>query len=79
MQMQDLIPARITEEGIQIMEEFLCAWSYRGPAKDGEDIIMTGDDHRDMGSQVKELRSCLEEFRPRIEKNQWLQSVLASF
>jgi DNA mismatch repair protein MSH2 len=78
-QMKDLIPAGVAEEGIQIMEEFLCAWSYRGPAKDGEDIIMTGDDNQDAGSQVKELRSCLEEFRPRIEKNQWLRSVLTLF
>ena len=62
------------------MEEFLRAWSSRSPDKDGDDIIMVGDDDdQNSESQVMELRSCLQEFRPRIEKNQWLQSVLTSF
>lgn len=61
------------------MEEFLRTWSSRGPIRDGDDIIMVGDDSQDSESQIMELRSCLEEFRPRIEKNQWLRSVLTSF
>lgn len=73
------VPSEVTEEGIQIIEEFLSAWSSRGPVTDGEDIIMAGDDDQNSESQVRELRSCLEEFRPRIEKNQWLQSILVSF
>jgi DNA mismatch repair protein MSH2 len=78
-QMEAEIPAEVTEEGIEIMEEFLRTWSSRGPVKDGEDIVMTSDDAQDSESRVGELRSCLEKFRPRIEKNLWLQSVLTSF
>lgn len=67
-------------EGIQIMEEFLWTWASQGSMKDGEDIIMAEDDGDDVSrSQVRELRDCLEDFRPRIENNQWLQSILTSF
>jgi len=78
-QTEDEISAEVTEEGIQIMEGFLRAWSSRGPINDGEDVVMVGEDDQDAEFQVKELRSCLEDFRPQIEKNQWLRSVLTSF
>jgi DNA mismatch repair protein MSH2 len=30
-------------------------------------------------AQLAELRQCVEEFRPRIEQNAWVQSLLTSF
>jgi len=78
-QIEDDLPAEVIEEGIQIMRGFFRAWSSRSPDKDGDDIIMVGDDDQNPESHVMELRNCLQEFRPRIEKNQWLQSVLTAF
>jgi DNA mismatch repair protein MSH2 len=75
--MDDQIPKEVTEEGIQVMEEFLREWSSRGQ-NDGEDVVMAGDDNQDPEAQVQELKACLEQFRSRIENNRWLQSVLTS-
>lgn len=75
--MDDQISKEVTEEGIQVMEEFLRTWSSRGPQDDGEDVVMANDD-QDPEAQVQELKTCLEQFRPRIENNRWLQSVLTS-
>ncbi|KAG5637197.1 hypothetical protein H0H81_005410 [Sphagnurus paluster] len=73
----DAIPSEVTEEGLKIMEEFLHKWSSQTYG-DGEDVIMSeGDD--DPEAQVQQLRKCMDEFRPRIENNAWLQSVLSSF
>ncbi|KAF9459138.1 DNA mismatch repair protein [Collybia nuda] len=74
----DRISKEVTDEGIQVMEEFLRAWSTRGSGDDGDDVIMAAGDDQDPEAQVQELKACLEEFRPRIESNQWLQSVLSS-
>lgn len=60
------------------MEEFLRAWSARKSPNDDEDVIMADDDEQSPEDQVEELKRCIEEFRPRIEGNRWLQSVLTS-
>ncbi|RDB16061.1 DNA mismatch repair protein msh-2 [Hypsizygus marmoreus] len=75
---EDAIPTEITEEGLQIMEEFLHTWSSQMQGTDGEDVVMADDD-QDPETQLQDLKKCMEEFRPRIEKNRWLQSVLTSF
>ncbi|KAG6888939.1 hypothetical protein C0995_004794 [Termitomyces sp. Mi166 len=74
---EEAIPADVTEEGLQIMEDFLRTWSSLPSGDDGEDVVM-GDVDQDPDAQLQELRQCMEEFRPRIEKNRWLQSVLSS-
>ncbi|KAG6809946.1 hypothetical protein H0H92_013995 [Tricholoma furcatifolium] len=71
------IPVEVTEEGLQIMEDFLRTWSAQPSDIDGEDIIMGGGDE-DAEAQLQQLQKCLAEFRPRIENNRWLQSVLTS-
>lgn len=71
------MPTEVTEEGLQIMEEFLRTWSSHSSINDGEDVVMTDAD-QGADAQLQDLRKCLEEFRPRIEKNCWLQSVLSS-
>ncbi|KAF5380061.1 hypothetical protein D9615_006117 [Tricholomella constricta] len=73
----DAIPPEVTEEGLQVMEEFLHKWSSQTSGGDGEDVVMA-DIEDDPEAQLQELRRCMEEFRPRIEKNRWLQSVLSS-
>ncbi|KAG1902378.1 DNA mismatch repair protein [Suillus fuscotomentosus] len=65
----------ITEEGIQIIEELLKKWASESSADD-EDVMMDDVSHE---AQLAELRRCVEEFRPRIEQNAWVQSLLTSF
>ncbi|KAF8067657.1 DNA mismatch repair protein [Lyophyllum atratum] len=74
---EDAMPAEVTEEGLQVMEDFLRAWSSQTSVGDGEDVVMVDADE-DPEAQLQELRKCMEDFRPRIEKNRWLQSVLGS-
>ncbi|KAF9226411.1 DNA mismatch repair protein [Gyrodon lividus] len=64
----------VTQEGIQIVEELLRKWAET-TGTDGEDIVM-GDISAD--TQLEELRRCVEEFRPRIEGNAWVQSMISS-
>lgn len=73
---EDAIPQEVTEEGLQVMEEFLRAWSAQQDSTDGEDVIMA--DEEDPEANLEKLKKCMEQFRPRIENNRWLQSVLSS-
>ncbi|KAG0708032.1 DNA mismatch repair protein [Suillus ampliporus] len=65
----------VTEEGIQIIEELLKKWASES-STDDEDVMM---DDVSPEAQLTELRRCVEEFRPRIEHNAWVQSLLTSF
>ncbi|KAH7882344.1 DNA mismatch repair protein [Phlebopus sp. FC_14] len=64
----------VTEEGIQIVEELLRKWADTSNA-DGEDVVMEDVSPE---AQLEELRRCIEEFRPRIEANSWVQSMITS-
>jgi len=63
----------VTEEGIQIVEELLRAWASNA---DGDDVIMSDD--LPPAAQLQRLKDCVDAFRPRIENNAWLQSMLTS-
>lgn len=71
------LPAEVVEEGTQIVEELLRAWAATQGGHDGEDVVM-GDEEASEEAQLEELRLCVEQFRPRIEGNPWVQSVLAT-
>ncbi|KAG6841000.1 hypothetical protein C0991_002780 [Blastosporella zonata] len=73
---EDAITPEVTEEGLKIMEDFLRTWSTQ-PSSQDEDVVMADGDE-DADSQLRELRQCMEAFRPRIENNRWLQTVLSS-
>ena len=62
------------DQGICIMENILKTWSSNAP--DSEDVSM--DDQGDVEQQLGDLRKCVEEFKPQIEQNKWLQSVIIS-
>lgn len=64
----------MTEEGIRIVEELLRKWS-QSTSTDGEDVVMEDVSPE---AQLEELRRCVEEFRPQIERNAWVQSLIAS-
>jgi DNA mismatch repair protein MSH2 len=63
----------VTEEGIQIVQELLQAWTSNA---DGDDVIMSDD--LSPTAQLQGLKDCVEAFQPRIENNAWLQSMLTS-
>ncbi|KAI9568665.1 DNA mismatch repair protein [Boletus coccyginus] len=68
-------PDEVMEQGIQIVEELLRTWAESTSGTDGEDVVME-DVSADV--QLEELRRCVEEFRPRIEGNAWVQSMISS-
>lgn len=68
------ISQKVTEEGVQIMEELLAAWS--SSTQDGEDTIMADDLSPE--AQLEELKKCVAEFQPRIQSNEWLRSVITA-
>ncbi|KAG1850170.1 DNA mismatch repair protein MutS [Suillus subluteus] len=65
----------VTEEGIQIIEKLLKKWASESCADD-EDVMMDDVSHE---AQLAELRRCGEEFRPHVEQNARVQSLLMSF
>ncbi|KIJ14608.1 hypothetical protein PAXINDRAFT_163339 [Paxillus involutus ATCC 200175] len=64
----------VTQEGIQIVEDLLRKWAETS-ATDGDDIVM---EDVSADAQLEELRRCVEDFRPRIEGNAWVQSMISS-
>lgn len=65
----------VMEEGMQIVEDLLRKWTESIPGTDDEDVVM-----EDVSAEVQleELRRCVEAFRPRIEGNAWVQSMISS-
>jgi DNA mismatch repair protein MSH2 len=63
----------VTEEGISIIENFLQSWTS---ARDGEDIRMSNTASAE--AQMEELKIFYEKFRPQIENNAWVQSIISS-
>lgn len=64
----------ITQEGIEIVQQLLAAWGGSGTS---EDVDMDkGDSSTE--AQLEELKKVVEKFRPQIEANPWLQSMIAN-
>ena len=73
------IPPEVVEEGNKLIEQLLRTWASKVSNDDSEDVDMDAGEYDDSPeAQVEELRKCVEEFRPQIEDNQWVQRVLAS-
>ncbi|KAI6001586.1 DNA mismatch repair protein [Pisolithus orientalis] len=65
----------VTEEGIHIVEGLLRRWSESTGGGDDEDVVMEDVSPE---AQLEELRRCVEEFRPQIERNAWVQSLIVA-
>ena len=57
------------------MESFFANWSS-SVGRDGDDIIMEDDDSPE--TELKELKKVINDMRPLIESNPWLQSVITT-
>ncbi|KAK1226170.1 MSH2 protein [Marasmius sp. AFHP31] len=76
--MDDELPVEVTNEGIEIVQDLFRSWASK-QAKDGdEDVVMVDEDEDeiDVEKEMERLKRCVEELRPRIESNPWLQSML---
>ncbi|KAI0937540.1 hypothetical protein AcV7_003542 [Taiwanofungus camphoratus] len=71
------LSAEVIEEGTKIIEELLRDWASHISGQDGEDIVMS-DEALSPADQLEQLKTCINQFQPRIEGNQWVQSVLNS-
>ncbi|KAG9218238.1 hypothetical protein CCMSSC00406_0005919 [Pleurotus cornucopiae] len=71
---QDAASEAITEEGIKIVEELLRTWASHSSTDD--DVDMDGEVSTE--TQLDELRQCVELFKPQLEQNPWIQSLLGS-
>ncbi len=56
------------------MESIMKSWSQS--RHDSEDVSM--EDQSDVERQLNDLRRVIESFKPQLDHNQWLQSVIAS-
>lgn len=71
------LPPEMVEEGTKIVEDMLRTWASRVSEQDDDDVLM--EDVEDSSTtQLEELKRCVEQFRPQIEGNPWVQHVLAS-
>jgi DNA mismatch repair protein MSH2 len=60
------------------MENILKNWSHDlyDDGKGSDDVLM--EDGSDAEQQLTSLRRLIENFKPQIDHNQWLQSMIAS-
>lgn len=70
------LSAEVVDEGTRIVEELLRTWASHVSEQDGDIIMADADDSSE--NQLEELKKCVDQFRPRIESNAWVQHVLAS-
>lgn len=73
------IPKEVAEEGMQIVEDALRTWASRTTfSQDTMDVDEEGGG-LDVDAEIAALRSCFEEFKPKIDENTWVQNVLQAF
>jgi DNA mismatch repair protein MSH2 len=62
---------------VQIVEDLLRTWAgSQSSTVDGEDVNMEAEQTPEQ--QLDELRRCVDAFKPRIESNPWVQSLLTA-
>lgn len=71
------LPPEVVEEGTRIVEELLRTWASQISQRDGDDIVME-DSEDSAATELEKLKRCVEQFRPQIEGNAWVQHLLAS-
>ena len=70
------VPNEVAEEGMQIVEDMLRTWTSRTvDSQDAMDVDEEGGGF-DADAELAALRSCFEEFKPKIDGNTWVQTML---
>lgn len=73
------ISKEVTEEGMQIVEDVLRAWTSRTSASHDAMDVDGEDDEFDVEAELAALRSCFEDSKSKIEGNKWVQTMLQAF
>jgi DNA mismatch repair protein MSH2 len=73
---EEEFPEDVVDAGAALIEEMLRSWSADGASADG-DVDMDAADP-DPEAQLARLRACMDRFRPQLEANPWVQSLLAT-
>lgn len=73
------IPKEVAEEGMQIVEDVLRAWTSRTTVSQDAMDVDEEDGEFDVEAELTALRSCFEEFKPKMEGNEWVQAMLQAF
>jgi DNA mismatch repair protein MSH2 len=73
------IPKETAEEGMQIVEDMLRTWTSRTAASQDAMDVDEGDGGFNVDAELVALRSCFEEFKPKIDGNTWVQTMLRAF
>ena len=70
------IPKEVAEEGMQIVEDVLRTWASRTP--DSQDAMDVDGEVGgfDVEAELAALRGCVDEFKPKMEGNKWVQAML---
>ena len=76
-QSEPQFPPEVIDDGIAVIEQFFRKWAdeTRDDGLDGDDIIMSDLSPE---NQLQELKKCFEEFKPQIDNNPWVQSLMSS-
>ncbi|KAF8962360.1 DNA mismatch repair protein [Flammula alnicola] len=72
----NMFAPEVIESGIDTMEAFFRKWSSPKGQEDGDDVVMEDDASPDV--QLGELKKHINELRPVIQSNPWLQSVITT-
>ncbi|KAJ4478183.1 muts domain V-domain-containing protein [Lentinula aciculospora] len=67
------VPPEVTDEGINIVEDFLRSWAS---PTDGEDVVM--EEETSPEQQLEQLKAHADKFLPQIESNPWLKSLIST-
>ena len=73
------IPKEVADEGMQIVEDMLRAWTSRTAASQDAMDVDGEDAEFDAEAELAALRTCFEEFKPKTEGNKWVQTMLQAF
>jgi DNA mismatch repair protein MSH2 len=61
---------------MKIMENLLQSWIEKDESRlDGEDVVMEDVSPE---TQLRDLRTCVDQYRSQIEGNQWLSSLITA-
>lgn len=75
----DGIPKEAAEEGMQIVEDMLRTWTSRIDASQDTMDVDKECGGFDVDAELAALRNCFEEFKPKIDENTWVQTMLQAF
>ena len=74
----DLDPV-VVEEGMRLVEDLLRTWASSSAVQDDGDVVMgDAEANETPEAQLEALKKCVEQFRPQLEGNAWVQRLMTT-